>query len=103
VLQACHADLGALKSSLVHYLDNELKTIVFESARRALPTAAFQRVEQRAALHAQEQGHPVVTGAHALFAIFPETRSPAVRCLAEQGVSQGRAELVAQGLGRRTG
>jgi ATP-dependent Clp protease ATP-binding subunit ClpA len=79
-----------------------MKTIVSENVRRALPTAAFQRVEQRAALHARSRAHPVVTGAYALFAIFPETRSPAVRCLAEQGVSQGRAELVAQGLGRRT-
>jgi ATP-dependent Lon protease len=101
VLRACDVDLVALKADLIVHLDSELKSIVVEKLWRCFPTAAFQRVEQRAAVHAQELGHPVVTGAHALLAIFPETRSPAARLLAERGVSQGRAaELVAQGVGK---
>jgi ATP-dependent Lon protease len=102
LMRGCSADLDALKNNLVRYIDNELKTAVVLDIKRARPTAAFQRVEQRAALEAQLRGHPVVTGAHVLLGIFPETQSPAARFLAEQGVSLGRAaELVTQGLGKR--
>lgn len=93
VLQACNADLGTLRQSLTDYLDKELAHIVIETGTAA-PTAAFQRVDGRAALHAQEIGNPAVTGADALVALFPETRSPAARLLAEQGVSRWRADKV---------
>lgn len=91
VMRACSADLGALKAGLVSYIDNELKDIVVKNGENAKPTAAFQRVTQRATLHAQQLGHPAVTGANALLAIFPEARSPAARLLGEQGVSRQRA------------
>lgn len=99
VMRACDADLDKLRQSLVQYLDNELKHIVIETGS-AEPTAAFKRVDQRAALHAQEVGHAAVTGADALVALFPETRSPAARLLAEHGISRGRADkAIAQGAG----
>ncbi|MHC4049822.1 LON peptidase substrate-binding domain-containing protein [Bradyrhizobium sp. 25ACV] len=91
VLQACNADLGMLRQSLTDYLDRELAHLVIETGTAA-PTAAFQRVDRRAALHAQEVGNPAVTGANALVALFPETRSPAVRLLAEQDVSRWRVD-----------
>jgi ATP-dependent Lon protease len=103
VMQACNTDLGALKAKLLGYLDNELKGLVIDSGEEAKPTAAFQRVAQRAELHAQELGRPVVTGANALLAIFPETRSPAARLLGEQGVSRGRAaDFIAHGVGKES-
>lgn len=99
VMRACDADLGSLRQGLVQYLDNDLKHIVTEVGS-AEPTAAFNRVDQRAALHAQEVGYPAVTGANALIALFPETRSPAARLLAEHGISRGRADkAIAQGVG----
>ena len=55
-MRACNADLGALKAKLLSYIDNEMKDIVIEDGGDAIPTAAFQRVAQRAALHAQELG-----------------------------------------------
>ncbi|HZR86104.1 MAG TPA: LON peptidase substrate-binding domain-containing protein [Bradyrhizobium sp.] len=61
VMRACDADLDKLKAALVDYLDNELKDIVVATGRDAQPTAAFQRVARRAALHAQEAGYPIVT------------------------------------------
>jgi ATP-dependent Lon protease len=91
VMSACDADLGKLRQSLVQYLDNELKHIVTD-AGSAVPTPAFERVDQRAVLHAQEIGNPAVTGTNALVALFPETRSPAARLLAEQGVSRFRVD-----------
>ncbi len=98
-MRACDADLDGLRQGLAQYLDNELKHIVIETGS-AEPTAAFKRVDQRAALHAQEVGYPEVTGANALVALFAETRSPAVRLLAEHGVSRGRAvKAIARGAG----
>jgi ATP-dependent Lon protease len=91
VLQACNADLGVLRQGLADYLDKELAHTVIE-AGTAVPTAAFQRVDRRAALYAQEVGFPATTGANALIALFPETRSPAARLLAEQGVSRWRVD-----------
>jgi ATP-dependent Lon protease len=91
VLQACNADLGVLRQSLTDYLDKELARIVVETGTAA-PTAAFLRVDRRAALHAQEAGNPAVTGTDALVALFPETRSPAARMLADQGVSRWRVD-----------
>jgi ATP-dependent Lon protease len=100
VLEACDADLGALKASLLGYLDNDLTGLVIENGGDAKPTAAFQRAAHRAALHAQKLRRPV-TGANTLLAIFPETKSPAARFLDEQGVSRARAaECVAQGIGK---
>jgi ATP-dependent Lon protease len=102
VMEACSADLGALKASLSDYLDNGLKDLVIENGGDAKPTAAFQRVAQRAELHAQELGRPLVTGTNTLFAMFRETQSPAAKFLGEQGVSRARAaDFVAQGCGQR--
>jgi ATP-dependent Lon protease len=104
VMRACSADLDALKSSLLAYLDNELKNIVVENAGDARPTAAFRRVTQRATQHAQQLGKPAVTGANALLAIFPETRSPAARFLGEQGVSRTRAgDFIAHEIDKEAG
>jgi ATP-dependent Lon protease len=97
VLRACNADLAALQASLASYLDSEMKDLVTESGGDAKPTAAFQRVAQRAAINAQELGHPAVTGVNTLLSIFPETRSPAARLLGQHGVSRERvAELIAR-------
>jgi ATP-dependent Lon protease len=101
VMRDCKADLGALKAGLVSYLDNELKDLVIEKGDDARPTAAFERVAERAALHAQVLGRPAVTGANTLLALFPETRSPAARLLGEQGVSRERAaEFIDRSLGK---
>ena len=91
VMRACNADLGALKASLLSYLDKQLNNLVIENGGGAKPTAAFQRVAQRAELHAQELGRPVITGANTLLGILPETRSPAAHLLGLQGVSRERA------------
>jgi ATP-dependent Lon protease len=74
---------------------------MIEKGADARPTAAFERVAQRAASHAQELGRPAVTGATTLLALFPETRSPAARLLGEQGVSRERtADFIAHSIGK---
>jgi ATP-dependent Lon protease len=104
VMRGCEVDLDKLKDELTQYLDNELKNIVVETIANVQPTAAFRRVEGRAAILAREVGSSVVTGANALCAIFPEMRSPAARLLIQQGMSRDRmAKALAQGLGRDPG
>ena len=90
VLTTCKADIGALKAALLNYIDHELKEFVIENETDARPSAAFWRVIRRATLDAQVSGRTAVSGANMLLAIFPETRSPAVRFLGEQGVWPGR-------------
>ena len=48
------------------------------SRSEAKPTAGFQRVLQRAAIHVQSSGREEVTGANILVAIFSERESHAV-------------------------
>lgn len=80
------ADLDAIRARLTDYLDNGLKRLVIDGGN-ARPTAAFQRVVQRAGRQVQELGRPMVTGANALVAIFAETESPAAKLLGEQGMT----------------
>jgi ATP-dependent Lon protease len=96
LLHACDADIAALKGDLLSFLGSERDRLFLESEAR--PTPAFQRVRHRAQLNAQELGSPAVTGAHVLLALFPETRSPAVRLLDKQGLSAAQvADIVARG------
>jgi ATP-dependent Lon protease len=97
VLRGCNADLDALRSNLLGYLDSELKDGILPNGVSAKPSPAFERVLWGAALHARELGRAAVTGANVLMAIFPETRSPAARLLGQHGVSRERvAELSAR-------
>ncbi|WNV08030.1 hypothetical protein [Tardiphaga sp. 709] len=89
-----------MKADLIRYLDKELKNLMIETGKNGQPTAAFERVSQRAAVHAQELGWSEVKGSNTLLAIFPETRSPAARLLSGQGITQG---LVAASITGNTG
>jgi hypothetical protein len=86
-MKACKVDLGALKEKLVSYIDNDLKSLVNDDDRDSRPTAAFQRVVQRAMLQAQGLGRDT-TGADLLVAMFAETESHAVWLLGEQDMTQ---------------
>jgi ATP-dependent Lon protease len=104
VISGCRASLKQLRTKTTAYVDTELAHLSAEDGEIAQPTAAFLRVNDHAALSAQEAGSPVITGAHTLLAIFPETRSPAARLLAEHGVTMVRAaKAVADGVGREEG
>jgi hypothetical protein len=93
VMNACNVDLGALQRDLANYLDNELKTLVTDNDRDAKPTAAFQRVVQRAVLHIRNLDRDV-TGRDLLVAMFAERESPAVWFLGEQEMTRRDAASV---------
>jgi ATP-dependent Clp protease ATP-binding subunit ClpA len=89
VMRACAVDLDDLRKSLLTFIEDELATLVSEDeGSEAVPTAAFQRVIQRAAIHVQSSGRSEVTGANVLVAIFAERESNAAFLLQEQDMTR---------------
>ena len=84
VMRACSVNIDELRQTLVDFIDDDLSTLVTSvEGSEAVPTAAFQRVIQRAAIHVQSSGRTEVTGANVLVAIFAERESNAAYCLQE--------------------
>jgi len=102
VMQACGVDLAALKTTLIEFVDEELSTLVTDvDGSEAVPTAAFQRVIQRAAIHVQSSGRTEVTGANVLVAIFAERESNAAFFLQEQEMTRYDAvNFIAHGVAK---
>ncbi|NRP14132.1 ATP-dependent Clp protease ATP-binding subunit ClpA [Aliiroseovarius sp. xm-m-379] len=89
VMQACSVDLNALRKDLLEFIETELATLITDvDGNEAVPTAAFQRVIQRAAIHVQSSGRTEVTGANVLVAIFAERESNAAFFLQEQDMTR---------------
>jgi len=88
VMRACGVELERLKAELTDYIDNELANLINVHAGESKPTAGFQRVLQRAAIHVQSSGRAEVTGANVLVAMFSERESHAVYFLQEQDMTR---------------
>jgi ATP-dependent Clp protease ATP-binding subunit ClpA len=88
VLRACGVDIDHLRQDLSDYIDEELAGLMTSRADEAKPTAGFQRVLQRAAIHVQSSGREEVTGANVLVAIFSERESHAVYYLQQQEMTR---------------
>jgi ATP-dependent Clp protease ATP-binding subunit ClpA len=88
VLKACGVDIDKLRADLKSYLDTELRGLISNRGGEAKPTAGFQRVLQRAAIHVQSSNREEVTGANVLVAMFSERESHAVYFLQEQDMSR---------------
>ena len=88
VFQAFNVDIMSLYSQLDLYLKYELGGLVNPSTKEAKPTAGFQRVLHRAAIHGHATGHDDITGAHILAELFFESESYAVRALRDRGISR---------------
>ncbi len=105
VMQACEVDLEVLRGELVEFIDEELATLITSvEGSEAVPTAAFQRVIQRAAIHVQSSGRTEVTGANVLVAIFAERESNATYFLQAQEMSRYDAvNYIAHGVAKAAG
>ncbi|MGH6804544.1 MAG: Clp protease N-terminal domain-containing protein, partial [Methyloceanibacter sp.] len=88
VLRACGVDIERLRREVTEYIENELANLGTGHIDDAKPTASFQRVLQRAAIHVQSSGREQVTGANVLVAMFAERESHAVYFLQEQEMSR---------------
>ncbi|MDP3959192.1 MAG: ATP-dependent Clp protease ATP-binding subunit ClpA [Pseudorhodobacter sp.] len=102
VMQSCSVDLDLLRKTLVDFIDDDLATLVTDiEGSEAVPTAAFQRVIQRAAIHVQSSGRSEVTGANVLVAIFAERESNAAFFLQEQDMTRYDAvNFIAHGVAK---
>jgi ATP-dependent Clp protease ATP-binding subunit ClpA len=102
VMQACSVDLDELRKTLNDFIDDDLATLVTEiEGSEAVPTAAFQRVIQRAAIHVQSSGRTEVTGANVLVAIFAERESNAAYFLQAQDMTRYDAvNFIAHGVAK---
>jgi ATP-dependent Clp protease ATP-binding subunit ClpA len=102
VMKACSVDLDELRKTLTDFIDDDLSTLVTDvDGSEAVPTAAFQRVIQRAAIHVQSSGRTEVTGANVLVAIFAERESNAAYFLQEQDMTRYDAvNFIAHGVAK---
>ena len=78
VLRACGVELEKLRQDLKGFISNDLADLVSAKLSEPKPTAGFQRVVQRAAIHVQSSGREEVTGANVLVALFSEREAHAV-------------------------
>jgi len=102
VMQACSVNLDKLRKDLEGFIEDELSTLVTDvEGSEAVPTAAFQRVIQRAAIHVQSSGRTEVTGANVLVAIFAERESNAAYFLQKQDMTRYDAvNFIAHGVAK---
>ena len=102
VMTACNVDINELRQMLVEFIDDDLSTLITDvEGSEAVPTAAFQRVIQRAAIHVQSSGRTEVTGANVLVAIFAERESNAAYFLQELDMTRYDAvNFIAHGVAK---
>jgi len=88
VMRGCGISLPDIKKHISDFMENELTSLVVEEVEESRPTAGFQRVIHRAAIHVQSAGKSEVTGANVLVALFSERDSHAVYFLQEQELTR---------------
>ncbi len=88
VLKACGANLNALHSDLIKFIQENSPLLEDDDERDTQPTLGFQRVLQRAVFHIQSSGKKEVTGANVLVAIFGERESHAAYFLTQQNIAR---------------
>ena len=104
VLRACGVDLDKLRTDLTEFLDKELSGLATDRPGDPKPTAGFQRVVQRAAIHVQSSGKEEVTGANVLVALFSERESHAVYFLQAQDMTRLDAvNFISHGIAKAPG
>ncbi len=73
---------------LQKYIEHNLVDLVDQNVKEAKPTAGFQRIIQRAALHGRANGQKNITGVHVLAEFFFEYEAYALLCLKESNLSR---------------
>ncbi|PIR31902.1 MAG: ATP-dependent Clp protease ATP-binding subunit ClpA [Alphaproteobacteria bacterium CG11_big_fil_rev_8_21_14_0_20_44_7] len=87
-LEACNIDILELRTQVMDFLENDMDDLIVDEVEEAKPTAGFQRVIHRAAVHVQSSGRAEVNGVNVLVEIFAEQDSHAVYFLQDQGITR---------------
>src|ERR1700710_1109436 len=104
VLKACGVDLDKLRNDLTEFLDKDLAGLATDRPGDPKPTAGFQRVVQRAAIHVQSSGRDEGAGANVLVALFSERESHAVYFLQLQDMTRLDAvNFISHGIAKAPG
>src|SRR5258708_5362816 len=104
VLKACGLDLDKLRTDLGEFLDKDLAGLATDRPGGPKPTAGFQRVVQRAAIHVQSSGRDEVSGANLLVGLFSERESHAVYFLQMQDMTRLDAvNFISHGIAKAPG
>ena len=88
VLRVCGADVEELRQVLTAFIDTNTPAVAGDADMDTQPTLGFQRVIQRAILHAQSANKKEITGANILAALFGEKDSHAVHFLTQRNVNR---------------
>jgi ATP-dependent Clp protease ATP-binding subunit ClpA len=97
-------DIDRLRAELTEFLDKDLAGLATDRPGDPKPTAGFQRVVQRAAIHVQSSGRDEVTGANVLVALFSERESHAVYYLQTQDMTRLDAvNFISHGIAKAPG
>jgi ATP-dependent Clp protease ATP-binding subunit ClpA len=89
-LSSCSCNVDILKRNLEHFLNNDLQAIILKEVKESKPTAGFQRVIHRAAIHVHALGQTEITGLNILAEIFSEQDSVALSFLSEQRITRDK-------------
>lgn len=91
-LKACNADFDLLRGALTDFIRDNTPVVPGTKDMDTQPTLGFQRVIQRAIMHAQSAssgtGKDEVTGATVLASLFGEKDAHAVYFLHQQGITR---------------
>lgn len=87
VMVGCGVELETLRSELLQFLKFDLPPVPLEGRFETKPTAGFQRVIHRAAVHVHAAGLAEVTGANVLAEMFSERESHAVYFMHQQSLT----------------
>ena len=85
---ACGGDLSALRDELTVYLEESLDKLPEDVAAMPTPTIGFERVIQRAAIHAVSSDKETLDAGQVLVAILQEDQSQAAYLLRSQGIDR---------------
>jgi ATP-dependent Clp protease ATP-binding subunit ClpA len=87
-IAACGGNAGGLKAELEGFLAEHLEPLPAELPSNPVPTLGFNRVMERAILHAISSERPTVDSGAVLVALLQEKESQAVFYLKRQGVNR---------------
>ncbi len=103
ILRACHGDIEELRQTLTGFIDSNTPVIPGNSEMDTQPTLGFQRVIQRAILHAQSANKKEISGANILAALFGEKDSHAVYFLTQRNINRmDVVNLIVHGVNQTT-
>ncbi len=88
LLRICGADIEDLRRVLTDFIDTNTPAVAGDGDMDTQPTLGFQRVIQRAILHAQSANKKEITGANILAALFGEKDSHAVHFLTQRNINR---------------